>query len=91
MRVEIVGKVVDVEVRTFVDANGQARESFDAFLAADNPRYGADRISGPAELAPAVGQDVRYRASVRARNGARGPWLSVWCVEALHKTAVKAA
>lgn len=91
MNVEITGKVVDVERRTYVTAEGEARETFDAFLQADNPRYGADRVSGPVDLAPAVGQEVRYRASVRARAGARGPWLSVWCVEALHKPVAKAS
>jgi hypothetical protein len=81
MNVIVVGKVVEVEFREFKGEGGDTVKAFDAFLAPSNPRYGADRVSGPAEVAPAVGDSVVYRAAVNARGGARGPWLSVWCFE----------
>lgn len=81
MRVQVTGTVVEVERRSWTDGDGNVVESFDAFLAADNPRYGADRISGPASITPQVGDVVSYVASVSARAGKRGPWLSVWCIE----------
>lgn len=89
MILEVTGKVVEVESRSFVTASGETRQTFDAYIASDNPRYGADRISGPADLTPKEGTEVRYRANVRARAGARGPWLSIWCVEALPVSASK--
>lgn len=81
MRVQVSGKVVEVERRSWTDNDGNIVEAFDAFLASDNPRYGADRISGPASIAPVVGEVASYVASVSARAGKRGPWLSVWCIE----------
>jgi len=83
MRVQVSGTVVEVERRSFTDSEGNLKETFDAFLAPDNPRYGADRISGPLDLLPSVGSSVTYVANVQARNGKRGPWLSVWVSEAL--------
>lgn len=83
MRVIVRGRVVEVEPRSFNGRDGQKRDTFDAFIASDNPRYGADRISGPVELQPAPGDDVAYICNVTAREGQRGPYLSVWAVEAL--------
>jgi len=88
MRVIIRGKVVEVERRTFTPNGGGAPvETWDGYLASDNPRYGADRISGPLDLIPEPGESVEFRAVVKARPGARGPWLSVWCVERLDASA----
>ena len=81
MRVQVQGKVVEVERRSWTDAEGNVVQAFDAFLASDNPRYGADRISGPANLIPEVGEQAAFWALVSARTGKRGPWLSIWCVE----------
>lgn len=83
MRAIVAGRVVEVERREFTGGDGVRRLTFDAYLASDNPRYGADRISGPIELAPVKGEYVAYRAAVSARQGQRGPWLSVWCIESM--------
>lgn len=91
MRVLVYGNVVDVEVRKYTGADGEVRSVFDAYLASDNPRYGASRISGPADLAPDKGERVEYVASVSAKSGKRGPWLSVWCVERVNAPAAKAS
>lgn len=78
----VIGEVVDVEVRDYVRADGTAASAFDAFLKPDNPRYGADRISGPGEIAPKVGEKVSYKASIRAKQSKSGtPYLSIWCFE----------
>ncbi|MGV1037949.1 MAG: hypothetical protein ACOYD0_13125 [Candidatus Nanopelagicales bacterium] len=88
MRVIIAGTVVQVEDKTFTSKEtGEIVATFDAYLAASDPRYGADRISGPADLKPAVGERVAYLSMVKAQNGRRGPWLSVWCFESLPAVA----
>jgi len=84
MRVIVTGRVVEVEARSFTGKDGQVRHSFDAYIASDNPRYGADRISGPAELQPTAGDDVALRCTVSARVGERGPYLSVWAIESVN-------
>lgn len=91
MRALVAGTVVEVEVREFTRQDGQRSVTFDAFLAPDNPRYGADRISGPIELAPEKGDHVAYWAMLSAREGRRGPWLSVWCFEKSPEVAAAVA
>lgn len=81
MRVKIEGTVVEVEKRSWKSPEGNTVEAFDAFIAAENPRYGADRISGPVALMPTPGESVVYRAVVNPRTGKNGPWLSVWCTD----------
>ena len=83
MRVLVTGQVVEVEHRAYTRADGSGGQTFDAYLASDNPRFGASRISGPAELAPVNGARVAYWANITARPGkdGRAPWLSVWCVD----------
>lgn len=82
MKVQVTGKVVEVEHRSWVNQDGQTVKAFDAFLASENPRFGADRISGSAEIAPKAGDVVNYNAiaSARVSKGGR-PWLSVWAFE----------
>lgn len=82
----VSGKVLEVERRQYSGRDGVV-QVFDAYLAPSNPRYGADRISGPAELVPEVGDLVAYRANIQARVSANGPWLSVFVVEALPEVA----
>jgi len=88
MRAIVTGKVVDVERREYVNRDGVRAVSFDAFIASDNPRYGAERISGPVELIPAPGEFVSLACLVTAKEGKRGPWLSVWAVEYADLSAI---
>jgi hypothetical protein len=82
MRAIVTGKVVDVERREYVNRDGVRVTSFDAFIASDNPRYGAERISGPEDMCPIPGTFIAMVCNVTAKEGKRGPWLSVWAVEA---------
>lgn len=91
MRAVVTGRVVHVEDKAFTNNDGDVRQVFDAFLKASDPRYAADRISGPADLAPVVGEDVAYLCSFSAKAGRRGPWLSVWAVEALDPSTMPAS
>lgn len=81
MRVIVHGRVLEVENREFTDKSGEIKTTFDAWLQPGSPRFGPDRISGPVELRPKVGDVATYLASVTARSGRNGAWLSVWCVE----------
>ncbi|MGB7982869.1 MAG: hypothetical protein WCF36_18965 [Candidatus Nanopelagicales bacterium] len=84
MRAVVTGNVVQVEAKPpYVRPDGTVSESFDAFLRASDPRYAADRISGPLNLMPHAGDDVAFLCSMTAKAGRRGPWLSVWVVEEL--------
>lgn len=80
MRAVVSGKVVEVEMQDYVSKDGSKQKNFQAFLAGDNPRYGADRISGVADIAPKVGDVVSYNCIITARSGSRGPWLSVYAI-----------
>lgn len=76
------GEVVEVEVREYTRQDGTKGSAFDAFLKPDNPRYAADRISGPGELAPKQGDTVTFKASIRPKISKQGnPYLSIWCYE----------
>ena len=90
MKMQISGKVVEVETRSYTNKEGVVVHAFDAFIAGDNARFGADRVSGPADLAPVAGDSVSYGvlASPRVSKDGR-PWLSVWCVEKVDTTAKK--
>lgn len=80
MRATVTGKVVSVEERSYTDRNGVTQHGFDAYMAADDPKYAPDRISGPMDLMPKVGAQVSFICQFRAMQGKRGPWLSVYAV-----------
>lgn len=92
MRVHVIGEVVDVELRSYTSASGEVVSTFDAWLASDSPRFGPSRISGPANIAPKVGDFVDYVAvaSAKTKTGRTGAYLSVWCVERVNAAAAAA-
>jgi hypothetical protein len=80
MRFHVKGPVVDVEHREYVNGAGEVVRTFDAWIGSDNPKYGADRISGPGEAAPMMGDYVDLVVNVTAKEGKRGPYLAVWVI-----------
>lgn len=84
MKLVLSGKCVEVSPRSYVNRQGVEVHTFDAFIASDNPRYGATRVSGPAELAPPSGKDVSLPVRVSARPGrdGRDPYVTFWVVPA---------
>lgn len=81
MQTTVQGQVIDVETRDYVGSDGQKKTTFDAYLAATNPRYAPTRVSGPAELTPNVGAVVQYVVTVTAKVSRSGKaWLSVWAL-----------
>lgn len=66
------GTVVAVEFGQYTDKQtGEIVQVFDAFIAADDPKYAADRYSGMAADAPKVGDfvDVPVRIVTGVTNG----------------------
>lgn len=80
MKAVVRGQVVEVTPREYVDKAGKKQQTWDGYLASDNPRYGAQRISGAAEVMPKPGDHIELEALITARSGDFGPWLSVFCV-----------
>jgi hypothetical protein len=74
-----VGQVVAVEVGFYPDKRtGERIDVFDAWIAATDPRFAADKISGPAHDAPEVGDyvDVPVRI-ISGATAAGNPYLIV--------------
>lgn len=83
MRVNVRGTCVAVERSDYTNAAGQRVETFDAYVRADgdNGKYPADRISGPAHLAPAEGQRVDLLVNATAKLSKAGnAYLSTWAI-----------
>lgn len=59
MAFRAVGQVVAVELGFYPDRQtGERVDVFDAWIASADPRYAADKISGPAIQAPKVGDHI---------------------------------
>ena len=80
MRAFVEGMVVEVTEREYEGRDGK-RRSFDAYV--QQGRY-IDRISGPVDadnVAPVEGKRHRFDVLVNAKNGQKGPYLSLWATE----------
>jgi len=90
------GEVVDVEKREWRGRDGQTRVSHAMFLRAPGEAAGRDAATkvdcDVANVHP-VGSLVECEISIRANDGARGPWVSIWArsVQLVKPTALKAA
>ncbi len=84
MRGIVRGEVVDVQDASYVGGDGKRVEMWDVYVRQDGTelRYGADRVSCPAERVPAKGERVELVVNFAAKTSRLGKaWLSAFCVE----------
>lgn len=81
----VKGTVVQVEHgQPRVNEQGQRVQYSDVYLAGDNPRFGADRISMRTEIAPQAGETVAYAVLFTAKRSKAGrEYLSAYAVDRL--------
>lgn len=86
-----VGRVVAVEPGQYPDKNtGEIVQVFDAWLESADPRYAADKYSGPRELMPKIGEHVNVPVRLISGTSKGRGWLIVTQVresDAAHKAA----
>ncbi len=83
MRAVVYGEVAKVTERSYT-SQGQRKTVFDAYVG-EAPYY--DKITGPMELAPKVGDRVEFVANIRVKSGTSSKtgnayaFLDVWVIE----------